>query len=118
MGSALSEESIADFAAAELASAQNSASPAVKPRRIANRVRVVDDASPQQQQQQQQQEDGDALDSEEGLGNVALRGAAMTIQRALRAKKEAGLLEKRSFNIADISKAVIKVLLVEGKRKP
>ena len=112
MGSALSEESIADFAAAELASAQNSASPAVKPRRIANRVRVVDDASPQQQQQQ---EDGDALDSEEGLGNVALRGAAMTIQRALRAKKEAGLLEKRSFNIADISKAVIKV---EGKRKP
>ena len=115
MGSALSEESIADFAAAELASAQNSASPAVKPRRIANRVRVVDDASPQQQQQQ---EDGDALDSEEGLGNVALRGAAMTIQRALRAKKEAGLLEKRSFNIADISKAVIKVLLVEGKRKP
>ena len=115
MGSALSEESIADFAAAELVSAQNSASPAVKPRRIANRVRVVDDASPQQQQQQ---EDGDALDSEEGLGNVALRGAAMTIQRALRAKKEAGLLEKRSFNIADISKAVIKVLLVEGKRKP
>ena len=111
----MSEESIADFAAAELASAQNSASPAVKPRRIANRVRVVDDASPQQQQQQ---EDGDALDSEEGLGNVALRGAAMTIQRALRAKKEAGLLEKRSFNIADISKAVIKVLLVEGKRKP
>ena len=31
----------------------------------------------------------------------------MTIQRALRAKREAGFLEKRTFNIAAISKAAI-----------
>ena len=107
MGSALSEESIADFAAAELVSAQNSASPAVKPRLIANRLRMVDDgdASPQQQDS--------ALDSKEAPGNVELRGAAMTIQRALRAKKEAEGL-KRTFNLADISKAAVKV---EEKRK-
>jgi len=101
VGDALSQESIADFAAAELADAQSSASPAVQPQRIANRLRMVDDGSPQQE--------GNALDPEEGTAedNVQLRGAAMTIQRALRAKREAGFLEKRTFNIAAISKAAI-----------
>ena len=108
MGSALSEESIADFAAAELVSAQNSASPAVKPRLIANRMKMVDDGDASSPQQQD-----NALDSKEAPGNVELRGAAMTIQRALRAKKEAEGL-KRTFNLADISKAAVKV---EEKRK-
>ena len=97
----MSQESIADFAAAELADAQSSASPAVQPHLIASRLRMVDDGSPQQE--------GNALDPEEGTAedNVQLRGAAMTIQRALRAKREAGFLEKRTFNIAAISKAAI-----------
>ena len=106
-GDALSQESIADFTAAEQEDAQTSASPAVKPQRIANRLRMVDDGSPQQED--------NALDPKEGTAedNVQLRGAAMTIQRALRAKREAGLLEKRTFNIAAISKAAI----VENREK-
>eukprot|EP00964_Phaeocystis_antarctica_P053329 scaffold31287_cov57-Phaeocystis_antarctica.AAC.1 len=70
-------ESVADFAAAELVAAQNSASPAVKPRLIANRLRMVDNGSPQQPDNEIQPE-GEG----EGEGkNVALVGAAMTIQR-------------------------------------
>ena len=90
---------------------------------IANRMKMIDDGdgSPQRQQQD------NALDTKKTTearknpnpgnpnpGNAELRGAALTIQRALRAKKEAEG-HKRTFNLADISKAAVKV---EGKRKP
>ena len=43
-----SAESVADVAAADLAAAEARATPEVKPKRIENRVRMVDTGSPRQ----------------------------------------------------------------------
>ena len=104
VGDALSSESVADFAAADLAATERSGSPAAKPRRIANRLRLVDDGE-------------DAADADapgDGDGNERLRGAALTIQRAMRAKRATELVGNKTFSLADVSRAATKK---EEKRK-
>ena len=104
VGDALTSESVADFAAADLAATERSGSPAAKPRRIANRLRLVDDGEAA----------ADADAPGDGDGNERLRGAALTIQRAMRAKRATGLVTNKAFSLADVSRAATKV---EEKRK-
>ena len=101
-----SPESVADVAAADLAAAEASAAPAVKPKRIENRVRMVDSGSPRQPR--------NAVEAGEGGASTdRLRDAASTIQRALRAKREAALITRKTFNIAEVARAAKQV---DGKR--
>ena len=104
VGDALTSESVADFAAADLAVTERSESPAAKPRRIANRLRLVDDGEAA----------ADADAPGDGDGNERLRGAALTIQRAMRAKRATELVGNKAFSFADISRAATKK---EEKRK-
>jgi len=94
-----SAESVADVAAADLAAAEASAAPAVKPKRIENRVRMVDAGSPRNTVEA----------GEGGAGTDRLRDAASTIQRALRAKREAALITRKTFNIAEVARAAKQV---------
>jgi len=95
-------ESVADVAAADLAAAEASAAPAVKPKRIENRVRMVDSGSPRQPR--------NAVEAGEGGASTdRLRDAASTIQRALRAKREAALITRKTFNIAEVARAAKQV---------